>query len=431
MAKDIIAMSLREIDRFRIVQGVIQMDLTQVKAAEVLGITDRHIRRLVRRVREEGARGIVHRSRSRASPHRMLKELEERIAGVVEEKYTGFGPTLASEKLFERDGIRISKEKLRQIMMVHGLWQRKRRRREIHPWRERKDHYGEMVQMDGSHHEWLEGRGPRLVLIGYIDDATNRFFGRFYDYEGVYPAMDSLKRYISLHELPVSLYLDKHSTYKTTRQPDLDELLRGERAQTQFERAAKELEIKIIHAHSPQAKGRIERAFGTLQDRLLKEMRLANIRTKDQANRFLEEFLPRFNERFAKVAKKEGDLHRPLPKGVNLREIFCIKATRTINNGNIVKWRGRQLLIESVSIAMRRRKAEIREHFDGEITIKFNGRYLKYREIIEPKPAAREKVKKPVDEPRKRKGKYIPPPDHPWRRHNPSLHHNSYLERVI
>ncbi len=133
MAKDIIAMSLREIDRFRIVQGVIQMDLTQVKAAEVLGITDRHIRRLVRRVREEGARGIVHRSRGRVSPHRMLKELEEQIARVVEEKYTGFGPTLASEKLFERDGIRISKEKLRQIMMVHGLWHRKRRRREIHP----------------------------------------------------------------------------------------------------------------------------------------------------------------------------------------------------------------------------------------------------------------------------------------------------------
>jgi len=431
MAKDIIAMSLREVDRFRIVQGVIQSDLTQVKAAEVLGITDRHIRRLVRRVKEDGARGIVHRSRGRASPHRMLKELEERIVGVVEEKYTGFGPTLASEKLLERNGIRVSKEKLRQIMMVHGLWQRKRRRREIHPWRERKDYFGEMVQMDGSHHTWLEGRGPRLVLMGYVDDAKNNFFGHFYGYEGVYPAMDSLKRYISLYRLPRSLYLDKHSTFKTTREPSLDELLRGERAHTQFERACKQLGIEVIHAHSPQAKGRIERTFGILQDRLVKEMRLAGIRTEEQANRFLEKFLPRFNERFAKVAKKEGDLHRPLPKRVNLREIFCIKATRTINNGYIVKWRGRQLLIESVSIAMRRRKVEIREHFDGEMTIKFNGRYLKYREIMEPKPAAREKLKRPVNEPRKRKGKYIPPPDHPWRRHNPSLHHNSYLERVI
>ncbi len=430
MAKDIIAMSLREIDRVRIVEGVIQRDLTQVKAAEVLGITDRHIRRLVKRVREEGARGIVHRSRGRASPHRMLKEVEERIAWVVEEKYMGFGPTLASEKLLERDGIQISKEKLRRIMMVHGLWQRKRRRREAHPWRERKAYFGEMVQMDGSHHDWLEGRGPKLVLMGYVDDAKNNFFGHFYDYEGIYPAMDSFKHYISLYGLPRSLYLDKHSTYKTTREPSLEELLKGERAHTQFERACKELEIEVIHAHSPQAKGRIERTFGILQDRLVKEMRLAGVRTEDQANRFLEKFLPRFNERFAKVAKKKGDLHRALPKGVNLREIFCIKAIRTINNGYIVKWRGRQLLIESVSIAMPRRKVEIREHFDSGVTIKFNGRYLKYREIMEPKPAAREKMKKPVDEPRKRKGKYIPPPDHPWKRHNPSLHHNWYLERV-
>jgi len=431
MAKDIIAMSLREIDQFRIVQGVIQRDLTQVKAAEVLGITDRHIRRLVRRVREEGARGIVHRSRGRASPHRMLKELEERIVGVVEKRYTGFGPTLASEKLFERDGIRISKEKLRQIMMVHGLWQRKRRRRKIHPWRERKDYFGEMTQMDGSHHEWLEGRGPRLVLMGYVDDAKNNFFGHFYGYEGVYPAMDSLERYISLYGLPRSLYLDKHSTFKTTREPSLDELLRGERALTQFERACKELGIEVIHAHSPQAKGRIERTFGILQDRLVKEMRLASIRTKEEANKFLEKFLPRYNERFAKVARKDGDLHRPLAKHINLREIFCIKATRTISNGYIVKWRGRMFLIEHPNIAMRRRKVEVREHFDGEITIKFNGRYLKYREIMEQKPAAREKLKRPVNESRKRKGKYIPPPDHPWRRHNPSLHHNSYLERVI
>ena len=153
MAKDIIAMSLREIDRFRIIQGVIQSDLAQVKAAEVLGITDRHIRRLVRRVREEGARGIVHRSRGRTSPHRMLKELEERIAGIIEEKYMGFGPTLASEKLLERNGIRVSKERLRQIMMVHGLWQRKRKRRETHPWRERKDYFGEMVQIG-----WISSR---------------------------------------------------------------------------------------------------------------------------------------------------------------------------------------------------------------------------------------------------------------------------------
>jgi len=212
--------------------------------------------------------------------------------------------------------------------------------------------------------------------------------------------------------------------------PDLDELLRGESAKTQFERAAKELGITIIHAHSPQAKGRIERTFGTLQDRLIKEMRLKKISTKQEANRFLLKYLPIYNERFSKVARQKGDLHRTLPEGADLREIFCIKATRTINNGYIVKYRGRMFLIDNPSIAMRRRKVEVREHFDGEITIKFNGRYLGFKEISEQKPAKVAKVKKPDVEPRKRKSKYIPPSDHPWRRHQPSLHYNCYLERV-
>lgn len=284
--------------------------------------------------------------------------------------------------------------------------------------------------MDGSHHEWLEERGPKLVLMGYVDDATNRVFGRFYDHEGVYPAMDSLCRYIRLYGRPVNLYLDKHSTYKTTREPSLDELLRGESAKTQFERACKELRIEVIHAHSPQAKGRIERVFGTLQDRLIKEMRLESISTIDEANEFLERFLPRYNKQFAREPLKGGDLHRRLPRGMKLKDIFCLKAKRTITNDYGVKWRGRQFLIETPSIAIRRRKVEVREHFDGQMEIKFNGRYLKFKEVISLKPAKALRVKKPDAEPPKKRTKYIPPVDHPWRRHQPSLHHNSYLERI-
>jgi hypothetical protein len=429
MREDIIGMSIRELNRLKIIQGVIGREVTQAKASEVLGLTERHVRRIAKRVKAEGERGIVHKSRGRCSHRRMSEEKEGRIADVVGRRYKGFGPTLASEKLLECEGIEVSKEKLRQIMMQRGLWQRKRKRSEAHPWRERKDHCGEMIQMDGSHHDWLEGRGPKLVLMGYVDDAMSRFYGRFYDYEGVYPAMDSLERYIRLYGLPQSLYSDKHSTYKTTREPSLDELLRGESAVTQFVRACRELEVRVIHAHSPQAKGRIERVFGTLQDRLVKEMRLARISTKDQANLFLEEFLPRYNERFSKVAKKERDLHRPLPQGIDLKEIFCIKATRTITNDYIVKWRGRKLRIERPSIAMRRQKVQVMEHFDGEIQIKFNRRYLSYREVFDPKPAKITHAKKSV--PPKKKGKYIPPPDHPWKRHNPSLHHNWHLERAI
>jgi len=431
MREDIFTLSSKEIKRLRIIHMVMDGCLNQAKAGELLNLSDRQVRRIIRKIEQDGDQGIRHGNRERGSPRKMSKAFEDRVVLVVRQKYRDFGPTLASEKLLECEEIRISKEKLRQVMLERRIWRRKRKRREIHPWRERKAYYGEMVQMDGSHHDWLEGRGPKLVFMGYVDDATNRLFGRFYDYEGVYPAMDSLERYIRLYGRPVSLYMDKHSTYKTTREPSLDELLRGESAQTQFERACKELEIEVIHAHSPQAKGRVERTFGTLQDRLVKEMRLAGVDTTEQANRFLDSYLPRFNERFIKVAQKGSDLHRPLPEGINLREIFCIKGNRSINDGYIIKWRGRRFLLDNPSIGLRRRKLQVMEHFDGEIQLKFKDRYLAFHEVFEPKPLKAQEKKEPVNGRFKKKGKYIPPPDHPWRRHNPSLHHNCYLEKAI
>jgi hypothetical protein len=250
--------------------------------------------------------------------------------------------------------------------------------------------------------------------MGYIDDATNRFFGRFYDYEGVYPAMDSFEHYIKLYGLPVSVYLDKHSTYKTTRQPDTEELLKGEKAHTQFERAAKELGVKVMHANSPQAKGRIERAFGTLQDRLVKEMRLKGITTKEEANHYLESYLPGFNEQFTRVAPKEGDLHRSLPEDLDLKEIFCIKATRTINDGYIIRWKGRVFLLDNPSLVLRKQKVEFREHFDGRITVKYKNRYLGCHEVFETKPPKQKKVPK---EKQRKKSKYKPPPEHPWNKY--------------
>jgi hypothetical protein len=180
--------------------------------------------------------------------------------------------------------------------------------------------------------------------MGYIDDATNTSFGYFYDHEGLRPAMESLEAYIRRYGIPRALYLDKLSTYKAVRQPSLEEMLRGEEAQTQFERAAKEIGIDVIHADSPQAKGRIEREFGTLQDRLVKELRLAGVRSRDEANRFLESYWPILNRRFARPAKRPDDLHRPLPKGLELRDIFCIKGSRTINDGYMVRWKGRMLV---------------------------------------------------------------------------------------
>jgi len=431
MAKELITMSEEEVDRLRILHRVMDRELTQVYGAEVLEITDRQVRNLLYKIRDHGDRGIVHGNRGREAANKMPLELEERIGRLIESKYTDFGPTLASEKLSELDGIDISKEKARRIMIAKGLWKvRKQRDRDIHPWRERKHCFGEMVQFDGSHHMWLEDRGPKMVFMGYIDDATNHTFGRFYGYEGLYPAMDSLTHYINRYGLPRSIYLDKYKTYKATRPPNLYEELRGEGPLTQYQRALKELRIEIIHADSPQAKGRVERLFGTLQDRLIKEMRLAKIKTLEEANEFLEDYLPRYNERFSKIALKEGDLHNPVPGGVDLREIFCVKDIRTINNGYIVQWKGKRFLIDNASIAMRKRKVEVREHFDGELTIKFNGRYLGFQEVVEPMPARTQPQNKPVNGNGRKKGKHIPPPDHPWRRHNPSLHHNCYLEKI-
>lgn len=416
MRKDLITLIQEEHDRLLIVRKVMKWEMRQVEAADLLNISDRQIRNLVAKVKEKGSKGMAHGNRGQESPQKMAKAEEERIAGIIKDKYWDFGPTFAAEKL-------------RQVMIDAGIWRVRHRKGEVHQWRERKHFSGEMVQMDGSHHDWLEGRGPKLVLMGYIEDATSTVFGRFYDYEGVEPAMDSLEGYIRLYGVPRALYLDKLSTYKTTRPADLDELLRGEEAQTQFERASEELGINIIHADSPQAKGRIEREFGTLQDRLVKELRLAGVCSKDEANRFLDSYWPKHNRRFSRPALRPDDLHRPLPKGLNLRDIFCLKGSRTINNGYMVRWKGKLLVISNPSIAMRRRQTQVLEHFDGSLVIRFNGRNLDYRGVQDikpgPRPAPEEKKA-----PEKRKGQYIPPPNHPWRRWEPQLHHNHYLERI-
>jgi transposase len=429
MRKDLITLSQEEHDRLLIIRKVMKREMRQVEAADLLNISDRQVRNLIGKVRERGAKGLAHGNRGRESPKKMAGAEEERIAGIIRDKYWDFGPTFAAEKLWERQGVKVSDEKLRQIMIDAGIWRVRHRKGGVHQWRERRHFSGELVQMDGSHHDWLEGRGPELVLMGYIDDATNNVFGRFYDYEGVEPAMDSLEGYIRLYGVPRALYLDKLSTYKATRPADLDELLRGEEAQTQFERAGKELGINIIHADSPQAKGRIEREFGTLQDRLVKELRLAGVCSKDEANRFLVSYWPEHNRRFSRPALRPDDLHRPLPKGLNVRDIFCLKGSRTINNGYMVRWKGRLLVISNPSIAMRRRQTQVLEHFDGSLLIRFNGRNLDYREVQDIKPGPRLATEE-KKAPEKRKGQYIPPPNHPWRRWEPQLHHNCYLEKI-
>ncbi|KWT74870.1 helix-turn-helix domain-containing protein [Candidatus Magnetominusculus xianensis] len=221
----------------------------------MLGISERQIRRIIKRLKEEGAVGIAHRLRGRESVRSYPWELKARVKGIYQAKYKGFGATLASEKLKEVEGIDISKETLRQWLIEIGEWEKTRKSRAHRQWRQRKGHSGEMVQMDGSHHDWYEGRGAKSVLMGYIDDATSEVYGRFYDYEGTMPAMDSFRRYIEIKGLPMSMYVDRHTTYKSSAK-GLDET--GEECLSEFERALKELGVELRHANSPQAirKGR-------------------------------------------------------------------------------------------------------------------------------------------------------------------------------
>lgn len=264
-----------------------------------------------------------------------------------------------------------------------------------------------MVQIDGSHHDWFEGRGPSCVLMGYIDDATGRAFCRFYEYEGTIPAMDSFKRYIKKYGIPMSAYMDKHTTYKSTAKQMIEDEIEGTEPLSEFGRALRELGMEIIHTHSLQAKGRVERLFKTLQDRLVKEMRLRGISTIAEANKFSRHYLPTYDRRFAKKAQNEKDLHRAIPKEVNLDKI-CIKTERTVRNDNTISHRKNLYQIEE---PIKGGKVTVEEHINGTMLITYKGKSLKFRKIAV-RPEIEQKQKLRI----KRRKPYIPSAEHPWRK---------------
>jgi hypothetical protein len=413
--EDMIMAHQGEIKRLHVIRKVLERVIKQVEAAEILSLSGRQIRRIVKRIRCEGDRGIVHQSRGRPSNRRTPDRVKDKVIRLYRAQYKDFGPTLASEKLSERDGIGISDETLRRWLLEAGDWKRSRKGRQHRQWRERKHHYGEMVQIDGSHHAWFEERGPGCVLMGYIDDATGKVFARFYDYEGSLPAMDSFKGYSKKYGLPMKVYLDKHTTYKSTARPTIQDELDQVEPLSQFERALKELGVEVLHAHSPQAKGRIERLFRTFQDRVVKEMRLRGIRTLEEANQFLEEYLPHYNRRFSVCPKGKDNFHRPLPKGLVLDTILCIKTERSLRNDFTVAHNRKLYQIEDTVKAS---KVMVQERVDGSMIMTHKGRSLRFKEITE-RPV-REKPRVVLMRTRK---PYIPPADHPWRKFKIRKHH--------
>lgn len=406
--RDIIVMSIGEIKRLKLIESAIDRQISQKEVSGILRLSERQIRRLVKAVRTEGDKGIVNKSRGRPSNHRLSEETKDRVISLYKEKYSDFGPTLATEKLLELDGIRLSDETLRHWLLETGLWKKRRKRSAYRQWRPRRSCFGEMVQMDGSHHDWLEGRYTKLVLMGYIDDATNTIYAKFYDYEGTLPAMDSFKGYVKKYGLPLSVYLDRHTTYKSSKKPTEWDEASDLKFLSQFERALKELGVEVIHALSPQAKGRVERLFGVLQDRLVKEMRLADIKTKDEANAFLKTYLHKYNGKFRVCPANETDVHVRPPHHFNWDKYLCIKDQRTIRNDNTIAYNKKLYQLEENDS----KKVHIEERIDGSLLIISKGKSLKYKAIIErPKQiVAYKKDRREYNRPIK------PLKDHPWKK---------------
>lgn len=398
-------MSQKELLRLHVIHQVFDRKIKQVEAAEKLKISERQIRRIVKRIRTEGDEGIIHKLRGRKSKQKIAEGKKQKVMRIYEKRYKGFGPTFAVEKLEEVEKIKISDETLRKWLIEIGMWQI-RRVRKHREWRERKSHYGEMEQFDGSHHDWFEGRGPKCVLMGYIDDATNKRYARFYEYEGVIPAMDSLKRYIKKYGIPYSIYLDRHSTYKSHAKPTIEDELNSRKALSQFERAAGELGINIIHANSAPAKGRVERDFRTYQDRLVKEMRLRNISSIEEANKYLPMFLFKHNKRFKANPAQEGNLHRPLPENIDLDAVLSVKEERVLRNDFTIQYENK---FYQISDRINGRKVTVEERLNGRMYITYKGKKLKYREIQ--KLPAKKEIKKPI----RVRLTYRPPVEHPFK----------------
>ncbi len=376
--EDSIVMKGSELRRVHVIHQVLERQLTQQQAGEALGLTARHIRRLLQRVQADGDAGLVHRGRGKPSNRRMPAQVTAKVLGLYARRYADCGPTLAAEKLAEHHGITLSDETLRRWLQARGIDHFRRRKRPHRAWRERKPHVGEWLQLDGSHHDWFEGRGPRCVLMAYIDDASSQVYARFYDYEGTIPALDSFQRYVRQYGIPLAVYADRHTTYQSPAQPTVAEQLAGAEPTSQFGRALDELGVELIPAYSPQAKGRVERLFNTFQDRVVKEMRLAGGSTRDAANQFLAAYLPTYNRRVTVAPAQAADLHRPRPAARALDQILCLKTPRVARRDWTVAHHGQLYQIDQ---PVQTTQVLVEDRLDGTMRITHHGRSLRYHAI--------------------------------------------------
>ena len=406
-----------EQERYDVVSSCIEGEITNKEASIRLGLKIRWVQMLKRAVEKDGKKGVVHKSKGQAPPNATPKIITEKVVTFFEQKkHHDFGPTFAQEKLVNI-GVNLNPETLRLLMIKKKLWKPKPRRgpRVIHEWRERKESFGELVQFDGSYHDWFENGGEECLLAA-IDDATSKIVQAvFEDNEGVHAVFRFWRAYVEAYGRPVAIYLDKFSTYKVNHKNAVD----NAEFITQFQRTMDELDVEVITANSPEAKGRVERLFGTLQDRMVKEMRLRDMKERDEANLYIyQNYIPDHDRRFSVAAKNPTDAHMPLTDDLKARlsSIFSIQSRRKVNNDYTVQFKTCWFQLESTEgvVVYKRDEVIIEERLDDTIHIRLKSKYLKYRILSErPKPVYVPIValtsKKPIPKPSK---------DHPWRRWN-------------
>ncbi len=410
---ELLPMSNREITRLEAMQRIKDKRLTQKEAARMLSLSVRQIKRLYRAYKAQGARGLVSQRRGKPSNNRLDAETQQKAIDLIYEHYRDFGPTLAHEKLTEKHDLRISRESVRGIMITEGMWKPKRAKQpSTHPMRERRACFGELVQIDGSDHDWFEGRGPRCTLLVYIDDATGQLLELcFVPDETFFGYCEASRHYFERYGKPVAFYSDKHGIFRVNQPRPLGQ----SSGLTQFGRAMQELDIQIICANSPQAKGRVERANQTLQDRLVKELRLRGISDMQAANAYLLEFQEDFNRRFAVQPHSSHDAHRPLLPTQNLAVILTHQETRTLSKNLTVQANQiiYQIQSDRPSYALRNAQVTVCENAQGEVSILYNHKPLAYTLFHKPTRQAEVVDTKTLD--RQIKSPKPPAPDHPWR----------------
>jgi transposase len=381
-----LVMNRKERERLLVLSRIKDKELGRREGAGILGLSLRQMHRVVLRYRDQQDAGLVHRSRGKASSRRIDPAQKDKTLELYRSTYRSFGPTLLAEKLGKDHGIWVSHDTVRRWLIGEGLLEKPRRGRRSRRRRVRKERFGQMIQMDGSHHAWFAERGEKCCLMVMVDDATGRMKGRFYSGESLAAAMDCFGRWCECFGVPRSLYVDRAGIYRCDREPTTQELKAGKPPVTQFGRAMKELDVRLILARSPQAKGRVERANGTLQDRLVKEMGLERIDTIEQANAWLDKsgFFDELSGKFAVVAQDSTDAHRPLVS--DLKQVLCLKEKRSVSHDGCVQWQGRTLQLLKARAGLR--QVEVwQDPGDGGVRLLDGGRALDHEPYTPPAKA--------------------------------------------